>query len=186
MVFMINPLWNTIFGTFCDVRCELFAIKSRILDVVDYKQPIVCLWRELFAIKSRILDLVHYKQPIVCLWFLMANVENRPTATGAQFLPVNIHKKKDIYCFPCVWSFFSRKKSHLRCVMWAFCQNCHQWCVADASLIRHQRICWRSDMLALTQSLRLEERVNKVLFTCKTPLSSLTSCRYFCKFSISR
>ena len=67
---MINPLCNTIFGTFCDVWCELFATNTRILDVVNYKQP------------------------IVCLWLLMANVENRPTATAAQFLPVNIHKNR--------------------------------------------------------------------------------------------
>ena len=131
--------------------------------------------------------------------------KNCPTATTAQFLPVNIHKNRYLllsirlkFFLPQKISFALRDVSFLPelpsmvwwwwwwwwwwCgVMWAFCQNCHQWCVADASLIRHQRICWRSDMLAL----RLEERVNKVLFTCKTPLSSLTSCRDFCKFSIS-
>ena len=63
---MINPLCNTSFGT-------------------SY---------ELFAINTRILDVANYKQPIVCLWLLMANVENRPTATAAQFLPVNIHKNR--------------------------------------------------------------------------------------------
>ena len=49
---------------------------------------------ELFAINTRILDVANYKQPIVCLWLLMANVENRPTATTAQFRPVNIHKNR--------------------------------------------------------------------------------------------